>query len=84
VSVLLRCPGYPVQPDFTVENVSVDMYITPHVLEAEPGIQERLAYIVQGFGHQIAVPHLHRFTARHEAAGKPTVFNYRKYSHVPS
>ncbi|KAF8329664.1 hypothetical protein F5887DRAFT_923671 [Amanita rubescens] len=76
VSVLLHCPGYPVQQDFAVENVSVDMYITPHALEAD-NIQERLAYMVQGFGHHIAVPYLHQFTAKHEADGKPSVFNYQ-------
>ena len=51
------------------------MYITPHALEAE-GIQEHLAYIVQGFGSQIAVPHLHSFTAKHDVAGKPSVIIY--------
>ena len=40
------------------------------------GIQEHLAYIVQGFGSQIAVPHLHSFTAKHDVAGKPSVIIY--------
>ena len=30
------------------------------------GIQEHLAYIVQGFGSQIAVPHLHSFIVKHD------------------
>jgi hypothetical protein len=75
VSVLLRCPGFPVAQDFSVENVSVDAFITPHIVEVS-GMQERLAYLIQSFGDHVAVPHLHRFTVRHAAAGKPSFFSY--------
>ena len=76
VSVLLRCPGFLVASDFSVENVSVDAFITPHIVEIS-GTQERLAYLIQSFGDNIAVPHLHRFTLRHATMGKPGVFSYR-------
>jgi hypothetical protein len=43
----------------------VDVYITPRELaEGGEAMTEHVARVVQAFGEDIALPHLHRFTNR--------------------
>lgn len=61
ISVILRCPGHPTAP-VSLENLTVDIYVTPRELtEGGKQISERVALLVQEFGANIALPHLHRF-----------------------
>jgi hypothetical protein len=62
-------------PELAVEDVSLDMCITPWET-TEPGIQERLAYIIQLFSEYIAIGHLQRFTSRFKVEGNPTHVSY--------
>jgi hypothetical protein len=64
ITLLMRCPGYKASDDLTVENITVDLYITPREL-LEPGpVSEHAAVLVQRFGEDFVIPHLRRFAAR--------------------
>ena len=60
---MLHCPGN--QPVSTVEDITIDTYISLHEME-EGGkeLSKHLALMVQTFGAEVALPYLHRF-ARH-------------------
>ncbi|KAF8331609.1 hypothetical protein F5887DRAFT_1081200 [Amanita rubescens] len=76
VSVLFQCPGYPVSRDVGPENMSVDTFCTPYLVDME-GMQERLAYMIQGFGDHVAIPHLRRFAMRYASdSKKPGILPY--------
>ncbi|KAF9234798.1 hypothetical protein BU15DRAFT_78718 [Melanogaster broomeanus] len=66
ISVLIWCPSTPVPSTLTPEEVSVDLYITPHELQSEDSMRIKgdVATLVQAFCEEFAVPHLHRFTER--------------------
>lgn len=65
ISLLLHCPGYRPAAAILPENLTVDVYITPRELvEGGDKISELVALIVQDFGINMAVPHLHRFQNR--------------------
>lgn len=63
--MVLRCPGYQPSTVLSVENITVDVYVSPREL-AEGGkkLSERVALLVQEFGANLALPHLLRFQTR--------------------
>lgn len=65
ISLVLHCPGYQPKTTNAPENVTIDVYVSPKEL-AEGGekFSELVALIVQDFGTNLAVPHLHRFQNR--------------------
>ena len=72
ISLLLHCPGHLVTAETNVEDIPIEMYTTGR--EAKTlGIQERLVHLIQAFGDQIALPHLHRFTGRYGIEGSPGI-----------
>jgi len=72
ITVMLHCPGYPVDPRFTIEDLSVDVYATSRELSV-PGLSEQLAILVQLFGELVAEAHLKRFMHRLRAEGNPEI-----------
>ena len=57
---MLRCPGH--QPVSTVEDITIDIYISPHEMkEGGKELSKHLAFMVQTFGAEVVLPHLHRF-----------------------
>ena len=71
ISILLHCPGYPVPTDIMVENISIDLYVTPREANALENAKH-IAYLVQSFGENLVHPHLLCFTHRHLTEGKPS------------
>ena len=72
--MLLRTPGYCVTPNARVEDITIDTYISPHEIKFNgPQIQEKVALLIQQFGTDIALPHLHCFTGRCQDEGIPEV-----------
>jgi hypothetical protein len=70
ITLTLRCPGWETADDLTVENVSVDVYITPRELvEGGPKMSEKVALMAQEFGKAFALPHLRRFATRCDIEG---------------
>jgi hypothetical protein len=70
ITLILRCPGRQVARDLTVENVPLDIYITPREHdEVGEKMTEQVVVFAQSFGQEFALPHLHRFTARCHAEG---------------
>jgi hypothetical protein len=59
ISLLLRFPGYASNKKLCPEDITVDVYFTPHKL-AEGGDQLKsdLSIMVQGFGQDFVLPHL--------------------------
>lgn len=71
---MVRSPGYCPPPNFTVQDVTVDAYISPReTLLGSAGIQEKVALLIQQFGEGIVLPHLRRFTSRCQMEGIPAV-----------
>lgn len=67
ISIIMRCPGYRPSTVLSLENITVDVYVSPRELKLAEGgerTSERVARLVQDFGAHIALPHLHRFQAR--------------------
>ena len=65
ISVLLRCPGFKPSEGSGAEHMTIDTYISPHELKAGgKDLTKHIALLVQSFGADIALPHLHRFEAR--------------------
>jgi hypothetical protein len=61
----MRCPGYLTSEDLTVENVTIDVYMSPQELsETSSEISKHTALLVQSFGENIVLPHLRRFAER--------------------
>ena len=61
----MRCPGYHSSNDLTIENIPVNVYVSPHELaEAGADMNRNVAMLVQSFGEDFALPHLRRFGAR--------------------
>ena len=74
VSLLLRTPGYCVAPNARVEEITINTYISPHEIKFNgPHMQEKVALLIQQFGTDIGLPHLHCFTKRCEDEGIPKV-----------
>lgn len=70
ISVVLRCPGYRPSNTLLLENITVDVYVTPRELvEGGKRMSERVALLVQEFGTHLALPHLRRFQTRCWADG---------------
>jgi hypothetical protein len=70
ITLILRCPGRLVPRDLTVENVPLDIYIAPREHnEVGQKMTEQVVLLAQSFGQDLALPHLHRFTARCHAEG---------------
>lgn len=68
--MVLRCPGYEPLTKISAENITVDVYISPRELtDGGTKTTEHVAQIIQAFGENLAVPHLHRFTTRCIAEG---------------
>lgn len=65
ISLMLRCPGYRSDSTLSLEDVTVEVYVSPREL-AKGGkeMSERVALLVQEFGKHLALPHLHLFQAR--------------------
>jgi hypothetical protein len=64
ITLLMRCPGYHASEELTAENITVDIYISPHeLLEGGTKMNENVAVMVQKFWQDFALPHLHRFAA---------------------
>lgn len=65
ISLVLHCPGYHPKAAISPENITVEVYVSPREL-AEGGekFSELVALLVQDFGTNLAVPHLHRFQDR--------------------
>lgn len=60
---MLRCPGH--QPVSVVQDITVDTYISPREMKAGgKELSKHLAFIVQTFGAEVALPHLRRFARR--------------------
>jgi hypothetical protein len=72
ISLLLHCPGHLVTADTNVEDIPIEMYATGRETKTL-GMQERLVHLIQAFGDQIALPHLHRFTGRYETEQSPGI-----------
>lgn len=65
ISLVLRCPGYRASNVLSLENITIDVYVTPRELvEGGTRISERVALLVQEFGTHLALPHLRRFQTR--------------------
>ncbi|KIM63446.1 hypothetical protein SCLCIDRAFT_24338 [Scleroderma citrinum Foug A] len=65
ISFLICCPGKEVSETLKLEQVSVDLYITPCELqETSEQIGGDVTVMVQAFCQEFIVPHLHRFTQR--------------------
>ncbi|KIM61371.1 hypothetical protein SCLCIDRAFT_122161, partial [Scleroderma citrinum Foug A] len=65
ISFLIHCPGKEVSETLKPEQVSVDLYITPHELqETSEWIGGDIAVMVQAFCQEFTVPHLHHFMQR--------------------
>lgn len=77
ISFLMRCPG---QRSSDLENLTVDVYISPReLLEAGTDMNRKAASFVQSFGKDFALPHLRRFAARCRTEGVVLPQTPRKY-----
>lgn len=62
ISLILRCPGHETLSEISVEDITVDVYISPRELtEGGKLATEHIALIVQSFGEHLAIPHLVRY-----------------------
>lgn len=55
-----------------MQDISIDAYISPQELSLSVGsatVQEEVALLIQQFGENIVLPHLHRFTVRSQVEG---------------
>ena len=55
-----------------MREISIDAYISPQEVGLSVGgamIQEKVALLIQQFGEDIVLPHLHRFTERSQVEG---------------
>lgn len=83
ISLVMRCPGYRPSTVMTLENITVDVYVSPRELvEGGKPMSERVAILVQEFGAHLALPHLHTFQARCiaervKALPAPGIFTFR-------
>ncbi|KIJ58420.1 hypothetical protein HYDPIDRAFT_34206 [Hydnomerulius pinastri MD-312] len=67
ISLLVRCAGVEAAPVITPDQITVDLYMTPHELhETRERISGDLAVLVQAFCQEFAIPHLHHFNRRCE------------------
>lgn len=65
ITLLMRCPGHLTSEDVTVENITIDVYVSPRELsETSSEIDKHTALLAQSFGEDIVLPHLRRFAAR--------------------
>lgn len=70
VSLVLRCPGYESSNQISLENLTIDVYISPSELTNGGGkATEHVALIVQAFGEHLALPHLQKFQAQCSTEG---------------
>jgi hypothetical protein len=59
------CPGYHLQGDLALEDVVIDVYVSPHELvESGTTINRKVAFLVQSFGEHLALHHLQEFGSR--------------------
>jgi hypothetical protein len=65
ITLLLRSPGYQPSQETCLNDVTVDVYISPHEL-AEGGLelQSAINAFVQAFGCDIVIAHLQHFVTR--------------------
>jgi hypothetical protein len=70
ISLFLHCPGYKTPPNIAVDDITVDLYISPREL-AEGGTERSrvIAQAVQSFGEELALPHLCKFQLRCKEEG---------------
>ncbi|KAF8327690.1 hypothetical protein F5887DRAFT_924648 [Amanita rubescens] len=66
ISLFLHCPGHLVsRSGAQTEDITVDTYVSPREVHEGGGVlREAAARLIQAFGAQVALPHLHRFTSR--------------------
>ncbi|KAK2460042.1 hypothetical protein APHAL10511_007965 [Amanita phalloides] len=65
VSLLIWSPGFTIPPDFSLNGIALDTYITTRaIVEAEDIVQAVLASFIQVFGKGVVLPHLHHFTKK--------------------
>lgn len=65
ISLVMRCPGYCPSAAIALENLTIDVFISPRELsEGGKKMSERVALLVQDFGAHIALPHLRHFQTR--------------------
>jgi hypothetical protein len=64
ITILMRCPGY-TSVDLTVEDITLDVYITPReILQTKDEMSKHIAILAQNFAQNIVIPHLYRFAER--------------------
>lgn len=65
ITVLLHSQGFKPSAKLCTENITVEVYVSPHELsEGNQQISEDVAFLVQDFGNKIVAPHIHRFLSR--------------------
>jgi hypothetical protein len=65
ITLMIRCPGYRINEDFSAQDITLDLYMPPRELnEGGAVFRESVARLAQSFGTEIVLPHLHRYTNR--------------------
>ncbi|TFK63315.1 hypothetical protein BDN72DRAFT_902508 [Pluteus cervinus] len=70
ITLVMRVPGFAASGHTDTPDITVDSYITPIARQAGGENLERTAvYLMQKFGEELVLPHLHQYNARCDVEG---------------